>query len=342
LENIMSASSQSETSGRSFRGLFILLGIIIVLAAVYTGGWFYAASALKTNVLRALGKQDAAGFTGQCTDLAQQGFPFRIGLTCSKVEVDDHVKGVSATFNDLSASAHVYAPGNIDWQLNSPAEIRTSQGLTISSEWTTLDSNLVTHGKGIASGATTIRGLKTAIVSSPTGQTVNLTADKTEIHVRQNGNDLEAAFELTNSNTVIPNFPQLPALAANVDVTLTGKAGLLDGSDKDGRGLFGASGILHHVTADIGDGRIMTLSGPFSVDEDGYVSGQFKLEIQKIGHWRDSIKQAIPGAKHTVDMVGKLLKALAAGDDKVSVDLTADHGAVTVSGFIPVGTIPPL
>ena len=338
----MSASSQSETSGRGFRGLFILLGIILVLAAVYTGGWFYAASALKTNVLRALGKQDAAGFTGQCTDLNQQGFPFRIGLTCSKVEIDDHVKGVSATFDDLNASAHVYSPGNIDWQLNSPAEIRTSQGLTISSEWATLESSLVTHGNLIEKGATTISRLKAAIVSSATGQTVNFTADKTEIHVRQNGDDLEAAFEVKNSNTVIPDFPQLPALGAIVDITLTGKAGLLDGSDKDGRGLFGASGILHHITADIGDGRIMTLSGPFSFDDDGYVSGQFKLEIQKIGHWRDSIKQAIPAAKHTVDMVGKLLKALAAGDDKVSVDLTADHGAVTVSGFIPVGTIPPL
>lgn len=338
----MSASSQSETSGRSFKGLFILVGIIILLAAVYTGGWFYAASALKTNVLRALGKQDASGFTGQCTDLNQQGFPFRIGLTCSKVEIDDHVKGVSATFDDLNASAHVYAPGNIDWQLTSPAEIRTSQGLSISSEWATFESNLVTHGKGIQQGATTIGGLKAAIVSSATGQTINFTADKTEIHVRQNGGDLEAAFEIKNSNTVIPDFPQLPALAANIDLTLTGKAGLLDGSDTDGRGLFGASGILHHVTADIGDGRVMTLSGPFSFDDDGYVSGQFKLEIQKIGHWRDSIKQAIPAAKHTVDMAGKLLKALAAGDDKVSVDLTADHGAVTVSGFIPVGTIPPL
>ncbi|MBO9100050.1 MULTISPECIES: DUF2125 domain-containing protein [unclassified Rhizobium] len=338
----MSASSQSERSGRGFRGMFILLGIIVLLAAVYTAGWFYAASALKTNVLRALGKQDAAGFTGQCTDLDQQGFPFRIGLTCSKVQVDDHTRGVSATFDDLSASAHVYAPGNIEWQLNSPAEIRTSQGLTISSEWAALQSTMVTRGNGIEQGATTINGLKTAVVSSATGQTVNFTADKTEIHVRQNGEDLEAVFEVKNSNAVIKDFPQLPALAAEIDVTLTGKAGLLDGSEKDGRGLFGASGILRKVTTDIGDGRIMTLSGPFSFDDDGFLSGQFKLEIQQISHWRDSIKQAIPAAKQTVDMAGKLLKALAAGEDKVSVDLTVDHGAVTLSGFIPVGKIPPI
>ena len=51
---------------------------------------------------------------------------------------------------------------------------------------------------------------------------------------------------------------------------------------------------------------------------------------------------ASPTAKQTVDMAGKLLKALAAGEDKVSVDLTVDHGAVTLSGFIPIGKIPPI
>ena len=338
----MSASSLSETSGRSVRMWLVGLGLVVVVIGLYTAAWFYAASALKTNVLRALGKQNAAGFTGECTDLAQQGFPFSIGLTCSKVEIDDHVKGVSATFADLDASARVYSPGNIGWQLSSPAEIRTAQGLSISAEWATLQSDLVTHGRGIDKGSTTINGLKAAILSSFTGQSANFTADRSEMHVRQNEGDLEAVIEVKNAKTVIKDFPtDLPAVDANIDITLGGRAGLLDGTDST-HGLYNTAGILHHVTADIGGGRIMTLSGPFSFDDQGFVSGQFKLEIQEIGHWRESIKQIIPSSKHVVDMAGKLLKALAAGDDKVSVDLTADHGAVTLSGFIPVGTIPPL
>ena len=338
----MSASSLSDTSGRSARKWFVALGLIIVLAGLYTAGWFYAASALKANVLKALGKQNEAGFTGECTDLAQQGFPFNIGLTCSKVEIDDHVKGVSGTFADLSASSHVYSPAHLSWQLNSPAEIRTAQGLSVSSEWTDMQSTLVTQGRGIQQGATTINGLKTALLSTFTNQSGNFTADRAEINVRQNEGDLEAVVELKNAKTVIKDFPaDLPPVNADIDITLGGRAGLLDGTD-DSHGLYNTAGILHHVTADIGDGRTMTLSGPFSFDDQGFVSGQFKLEIHKIGHWRESIKEVIPGSKHIVDMAGKLLKTLAAGDDKVSVDLTADHGAVMLSGFIPVGTIPPL
>jgi hypothetical protein len=322
-----------------------LLGValIVIIAALYSGGWYYAAAALKTNVMRALGDQDAAGITGQCDDLALQGFPFRIGLSCSKVDIDDHVNGMSASFDDLNASAHVYAPGNISWNLKSPAQVRTSQGLSVSAEWQNLQSTLTTRGNGIEEGQTVIEGLKAGIASSFTGQNIDFSADHTEIHVRQNGSNLEAAIGVEKSNTVIKDFPQvLPTLSANADITLTDKAGLLDGSDKSGRGLFGASGILHQVVADIGDGRVMTLSGPFSFDDQGLVSGQFKLEIDQIGPWRDSIKQTIPSAKHIVDTAAKLLKALAAGGDKVSVDLTADHGNILLSGFIPLGQIPPL
>jgi hypothetical protein len=343
LEINMAASSQTTASGKGKRVWLLGIALIVIIAALYTGGWYYAAATLKTNVMRALGDQNAAGISGQCDDLALQGFPFSIGLSCSKVNVDDRVNGVSAAFDDLNASAHVYAPGNIHWNLNSPAEIRTAQGLTVSAEWKDLQSTLVTRGRGIDQGRTVIENLKAGISSSFTGQNFDVAADHTEIHVRQNGQNLEAAIGIEKSNIVIKDFPQtLPTVSASADVTLTDKAGLLDGSDKSGRGLFGASGILNRVVADIGDGRVMTLTGPFSFDDQGMLSGQFKLEIEQIGPWRDSLKETIPAAKHIIDTAAKLLKALAAGGDKVSVDLTADHGKLLLSGFIPLGQIPPI
>lgn len=339
----MAASSQSASFGTGKRMLLVGLGLVVVVAALYTGGWYYAASALKTNVLRALGQRDSAGISGECTDMDFRGFPFSIGMFCSKVMVDDHVNGISASFDNLTSSAQIYQPGHITWQLKSPAEFRTAHGLAVSAEWTDLQSNLVTKGKGIQQSTTTIEGLKAGIVSSFNGQNVNVTAGHTEIHVRQNGDDLEASIGIENSNAVIKDFPQaLPTLTTNADITLTGKAGLLDGSDRGTHGLYGTSGILRRVVADIGDGRVMTLTGPFSFDDEGYVSGQFKLEIDQLGPWRDGLKAAIPAAKHTIDLAGKLLKALAAGGDNVSVDLTADHGNITLSGFIPLGSIPPI
>ncbi|TCL72680.1 DUF2125 domain-containing protein [Rhizobium sp. BK251] len=337
----MAASSQGSYSGVSKKIWLLGLAIVLVIGG-YTAGWFYAASLLKDSVLKALGKQDTAAITGQCSDIAFRGFPFRIGLFCSSVQIDDHRNGVSASFGNLRSAAQVYAPGHIVWELDSPAEIRTAHGLTVSAEWSNLQSSLVTRLTGVERTSTVIENLKATIVSAFTNQTFNVDAARTEIHLRQNEGNLDAAVTVENSNTVVKDFPQVfPALTASADATLTGKAGLIDGSD-DGKGLYGSKGALHKVVADIGEGRIITLSGPFSFDDSGYLSGQFRLEIQQLDPWRDSLKQVFPGLAPTIDMAGKLLKALAAGGDKVSVDLRVDRGQISLNGFIPLGSLPPI
>jgi hypothetical protein len=340
----MAASSQSVASGRG-KGKWLvgLLGLLVVLAALYTGGWYYATSMVKANVMKALGQHSAAGITGECAGMDFNGFPFAIGLSCAKVTIDDHVKGVSASFDNLNASAKVYEPNLIGWTLKSPAEFRSAQGLTVSAEWKDLQSSLVAKGRGISQAETVIDGLKAGIVSTFTGQTVDLTAGRTEIHTRQNGNDLQAQIGIENSQATIKDFPQqLPAVSASADVTLTDKAGLLDGSDSSAHGLYGTAGVLSQAVIDIGDGRVMTLSGPFNFDDQGFLSGQFKLEINQIGPWGDSLKTTLPAAKGMIETATKLLKSLAAGQDKVSVDLVADRGRLTISGFIPLGKIPPI
>jgi hypothetical protein len=172
LENIMAASSQSR-SGRRF---WLLGGGIVLAIALYTGGWFYAASELKNTVLKAIAPGNAAGVTGECSNIDFRGYPFRIGLFCSKVDVDDNVNGVSATFGELRSAAQVYAPGHIVWELDSPAEIRTAHGLSINAEWTNLQSSLVTKFKGVDRTSTVIDGLKATAISSVTGQTINVDA----------------------------------------------------------------------------------------------------------------------------------------------------------------------
>lgn len=333
----MAASSQSRGS----RKFWLLGGGIVLVIALYTGAWFYAASQLKDTVLRALAPRDTAGVSSECTDMDVRGFPFRIGLFCSKVDVDDNVNGVSASFGALRSAAQVYAPGHIVWELDSPTEIRTAHGLSINAEWEKLQSSLVTKFRGIDRSSTVIDGLKAIAVSSQTGQTIDFNAAHTEIHLRQNGADLDGAISLTDANTSIKDWPQLlPKLSASIDVTLAGKAGLVDGSDR--RGLYGSSGELRKVVADIGDGKVMTLTGPFSFDDEGYLSGKFKLEIQELGQWRNIIKQTFPDMAKTVDTASKLLKALAGGGDTVSVDLVVARGNATVGGFIPLGSIPPI
>ncbi|TXI05423.1 MAG: DUF2125 domain-containing protein [Rhizobium sp.] len=337
----MAATTQRLTTGRAKRVSLLLLGRAGVLPGRHTGGWYYATSFVRANVLKALGQQNSAGVAGKCENMAFNGFPFSIGLTCDTVTVDNQTRGVSANFDALTASAPVFQPNHVSWSLKSPAELRTTAGLTVSAEWTDLQSNLVAKGRGVARSETVIDGLKAGIVSSVTGQSVNVTAAHTEMHASQNGSDLDFAIGVENANALIKDFPQtLPTASTSANVTLSGKAGLLDGSDREG--LRGTAGVLHQAVIDIGDGRIMTLSGPFSFDAEGFLSGQFKLEINQIGPWGDSLTATLPAAKNIIKTATKMLKALASGADKVSVDLTADRGRLSLSGFIPLGKIPPI
>ncbi len=333
----MAASSQSRTSRK-----FLFLGVgIIAVAAIYTAGWFYAAQRLQDTVIRTLAPGGAAGVTGECSDIAFRGYPFRIGLFCSKVDVKNTANDMSASFGALRSAAQIYAPGHIVWELDSPATIETGHGLSVSAQWANLQSSLVTKLKGIDRTSLVIDGLKASAVSAVTAQTINFDAAKTEVHLRQNGADLDGAVTLTDASTVIKDWPQLlPRLNAIADLTLAGKAGMIDGSDRSG--LYGASGELRRLMLDIGDGRTMRLTGPFSFDEQGYLSGQFKLEIEKLGDWADNAKQALPQLQSTIDTARKLLRALAGGGDRASVDLVVDRGRATVSGFIPLGKIPPI
>lgn len=333
----MAASSQSGTARK-----ILWLGLAIVVAiGLYTAGWFYAANKLKETVLNAIAPTEAASVSGECGDIAFRGYPFRIGLFCSKVNVDDKENGVSASFGQLRSAAQVYDPGHIVWELDSPAEIRTGHGLTVSAEWQNLQSSLTTKLKGIDRTSLVIEDLKANAVSSVTGQTIDFDAAKTEMHLRQNGADLDGAITVTDAATVIKDWPQiLPRLSAIADVTLAGKAGMIDGSDETG--LYGASGELRRVLADIGEGRTMRISGPFSFDNEGYLSGQFKVEIEKLGAWSDNAKQAFPQLQSTIDTARKLLGALAGGGDRASVDVVVDRGRATISGFIPLGKIPPI
>jgi hypothetical protein len=339
LEIIMSASSRTSVS----RKIWLLATAIILAIALYTGGWFYAASVLKEETLALLGGQEANGVTVECADATYRGYPFRIGLFCSRVALDDRNNGISATLGALRSAAQVYAPGQIVWEADAPAQVRTSHGLTVSSTWENLQSSLTAKNGGVERSSTIIEDATTSVVSSAAGQSFNLSAERTEMHLRQNGQDLDAALLLQNARTTAEGLPELlPPLTATVDVTLAGRAGLIDGTDPNGIALYGTQGEMRTLSADLGEGRVITVTGPFSIDEEGYLSGRLKLQVEEIDAWRNSLAQAFPEIAPVLQTVAGMLSALNGGGQSASIDLTVNRGKVFAGGFIPLGEIPRL
>lgn len=335
----MAASSRSGVT----RKVWLLALAVVLAVAIYTGGWFYAASALKEKTLTLLGGQEANGISVECTDAEYRGYPFRIGLFCSRVAVDDSKNGISATLGALRSAAQVYNPGHIVWEVDAPIEVRTSHGLTVSSTWDSLQSSLIAKQAGIERTSTVIQGSTTSIVSSAAGQSFSLAADRTEMHLRQTGQDLDAALNLQNARIKAEGLAELlPSMTTTMDVTLLGRAGMIDGTDPGGLALYGTEGEMRRLSADLGEGRVVTVTGPFSIDQDGYLSGRLKLQIEQIDAWRNSLAQAFPDMAPVLKTVAGMLSALTGGGQSASIDLTINRGKVFAGGFIQIGEIPPI
>ena len=335
----MAASSRSGVSGK----VWALAAAIVLVIAVYTGGWFYAASALKEKTLAALGAQQARGMAAECTDAEYRGYPFRIGLFCSKISVDDSRNGIAASFGPLRSAAQIYQPNHIVWELDGPAETRTTHGLSVSSQWASLQSSLIAKLGGVERTSTVIEGLASTIVSSQTGQTFDLKVAHTEAHMRQNGADLDAAVTLQDTDLAAKGLPQLmPKFTASADVTLAGKAGLLEGRDESGTGYYNSQGEIRRISLDLGNGQVVSITGPVSIDDQGRISGKLKVQVEKIDAWRKQLKAAMPQVASTIDTAAKMLSALTGGGDRATLDIVINRGKVMAGGFIPLGQIPPI
>jgi hypothetical protein len=326
------------------RKVYWLAAAVLVTIALYTGGWYVAASQLKTRVAEFLGRPDAAdSIGGQCSSLDVRGYPFRIGLFCDKVAIDDSREGLSATFGALRSAAQIYQPGHVVLELDGPAEVRTTYGLFTHLDWSSLQSSF-RAGLGGLSKVDLLAKDITGSISNPLAKvSAEGKSGHGEAHLRANGPDLDVAMlaEDVNATLADPSPKVLPPFSTSIDLTLAGKAGLLAGKEKLDTVLRNSEGQLRGLVVDLGKGRVVTASGPFSVDENGFISGRIRLEIEQIQAWRDLLIEQFPEAAGQIRNVADILKSIAGKHDNGTISLDIEDGAVFVS-FIPIGYLPPL
>ena len=119
---------------------------------------------------------------------------------------------------------------------------------------------------------------------------------------------------------------------------MDGKGHMLEGAD------FGAkamTGTLTSFKLEGPGGLYGEMSGPFTVNDEGYISGTFTTRLEKLALWETTLRGVFPDAGDTISAVTTLLQGLAKGKDDVTVKLRVDDGAISLS-FLPLGHIPPL
>ncbi|WP_313522177.1 DUF2125 domain-containing protein [Shinella sp.] len=334
----MASSSRTDASGVTRKMIRLAVAVLVVLA-LYTGGWFYAASWVKNTLDRQLAASEKGLHSASCSNLDVRGFPFRIGLFCDLVALDDRATGLSATFGALRSAAQVYRPGHAVLELDGPAQIRITPDLVFDADWDLLHASATAWTDGLNRASVAYDGLKGRLNVPSEGISLGIAATHGEKHIRQSGEALDVAASFDALSLDLGDRV-LPPLDVAVDMTIADAATWISAEGPPADAPLGASAELRRLSLDLGDGKVMTLSGPLKVGDDGTLSGTLDLDIAGITVWRDRISEAFPEIAETAARVAQAIEGLSKGNDRAVVKLKVKDGTVYL-GLFPIALIPP-
>ena len=329
------AGAQPE-SGRKFR--WLVIGVVLV-AALYTGGWFYGAGWVKDLLAQNLERSDR-NVTLSCPGLDVRGYPFRIGVFCDRIGIDDRTAGASLSTGALRSAAQVYRPGHAIVELDGPAEIRASRGLSIGADWRLLRASFVANLSALDRASIAYDDLTGTAASGNGGLDARYAIHHGEMHVRQNGPALDVAAS-ADGLSFEGAGTRLPAIDIATDLTFADAADWLSRRGPPRDFPLGTSGDLRRLSIDLGGGSIANLTGRFLFGDDGLLNGAFDLDVRGIDPWRDAIQTAFPETASTIGNIAETVRALSSDGKNATVKLTVTNGTVYL-GLIPIAFIAPV
>lgn len=330
----MTSSRQSRTNyGRRF----FWLAVAIALACLaYTGGWFYAARFVESEVRSAVAALNGNGRRANCEEAQARGYPFRLGLFCRSVMYEDAREGIAFQARGLRSAAQVYQPWRIVGELDGPARLEAPGLSALALDWSALRASLRLASPLPERLSIESRGLNVRLDEPGEALPALFHADSVEAHLRPVGDDLDLAVRFSGfrPDAALTEGVAVPPLAGLLDLSLAG--GALDGGlDGD---LRGRSGTLRNLTLSTESGAGVTLSGPVSVDGNGLIDAELQIIVREPLALAKILGDLAPHARREIELSAA---AIAAMDGSAGMPLRVVKGEASL-GFIPLGTVPPL
>jgi hypothetical protein len=329
----LASSDGASSASRKIRRLGIA---VVIVAALYSAGWFFVASKFEDFLKTQLSGRGPVDI--ECPGLSTSGFPFLIGFTCASTGIADPATGDRLAAGAFRAAARIYSPGAAVVELDGPAHLSLSDGTAITADWKALRSSFSVGISRLKTLSSFGDGLSFDLMNAALYQPILARASHGEFHVRGKDDDLEAAVLVRD---LVVNAegqaPVLPMLSTSLQLLVDGKAGLLEGKPLVSKAM---KGQVESFKIEAPGGLFGTLDGPFEIDDEGYLSGTFKTRFEKIGLWEQTLLKIFPDASGTISGMAALLKGLAKGGEDVTVNLVVDKGTITLS-MVPIGFIPP-
>ncbi|MER0238703.1 DUF2125 domain-containing protein [Fulvimarina sp. MAC8] len=334
--------SSSTSEPRRVRRAYIwIVAIVVVLFAILTGFWFFAASQLEQVTSRAIDDAERNGVIVSCPGRDVVGYPFRIGLVCDDLAIEVPRNGVAVDAGSFRSAAQIYQPNLVVSELDAPVRIETADGPPVDLSWELAQASTSFWTEGLDRISVATDAPRIAIG----GQAV-FNASAGEVHARRREGDLDIAGNQRSAKIEVPQLSNIPNFDLSTDLTVQGAADWLSGgaSGRTARELFaGRSGTLRSLNLQFhGDPAGADLSGDFAFSQEGLLSGTFDLAVTSPERLASIVGSIAPEAASIANTVASVIPYVGKTENgRTTIRVTADDGQLT-AGVIPLGEIPPL
>ena len=332
----MPPSSQPVNVSRKF----LRLGLaIVVIAALYSAAWFFAANRGATylkDILAAPG----GGFSASCGKLDIRGFPFRAGVFCESASLANATDGLKVETGPVRTMTLVYNPTKAVFEVDGPIKAELPQGISLDTNWGNMEGSLHANLQGMTEVSTFVDKMTTAAGFAGIADAVKLNVGHAEFHARQNGENLDIAAMAQETTLSTPLLPrQLPLFSTSAEITVNNRADLLRGARLQPGDEI--SGTIQRLALDFGAEGFLTISGPFQIGGDGLISGDFDIDVENFARLQPLLDASFPESQPVIDASTLLIKGISKDGVKGRVKIAVRSGAILL-GVIPIGFIPPL
>ncbi|GGA90874.1 hypothetical protein GCM10011491_18550 [Brucella endophytica] len=336
-------SSVSQT--RKSKGWLLLAGALFIGAAGYTAGWFYAAGQIEARAEADLARLSARGISANCENLHTSGYPLRLDVVCDSISWQRPTAGISFLAGRIQSGSPIYAPRSLTSEITSPAFVSVPGLMPLELRWNKLTSSAELIRPIPSRVATDAKDLSISIRNETTSTTP--LARVANMHFEASGFkgplQTNATFNgLTLSEAAIGDTA-LPPLSGSADVVFADAASIL--ASRPGpveERLRGQSGEIRKAVISLPSGGSLTLSGPFSVDDEGLINGTFRLSLVNPQALGETAQALFPDQRRNISTLLFALSAMPKDENGApTLTVNVKDGKAT-AGFIPLGTIPAL
>ncbi len=173
------------------RRLLVAFAALVVLAAAWSGFWYFAASKAEAVISAWIEQESRAGRVYACASRTIGGYPFRIELRCSDpvMELTSLQPPRVVKAKDLVALAQVYEPNLIIAEITGPLSVaEPGNPAALRADWRLAQASLRAAGRRPERLSIVLEGVRLEQADSGVAERLG-SANRVELHIRRSSTE---------------------------------------------------------------------------------------------------------------------------------------------------------